>query len=746
MKIKIRRKTKKYISALLIAVFLVCCVSFFTLRKVEAGSDIIAIDTYGGYLGHVLALKSDGTVWAWGNNQFGQIGVGTAGGFGDFRVPPVKVQNLTNVVAIAAGEYSSYALKSDGTVWAWGCNDYGQLGDGTTTDRYTPVRVKNLTGVRDIVAGRNYAFAIKNDGTAWAWGGSGCLGDGTSEDRHTPVRVKNLTNVKQISTDGGILSDHAVAVKTDGTVWAWGKNSDGQIGDGTSGIFESKYEPVRVKNLSGVIAVGTSDASSYAVKSNGTVWAWGDNSRGQLGDGTTTDRLTPVQVKNLTGVKAVEGNWYQCAALKSDGTVWAWGCNDDGQLGDGTTTERHTPVRVKNISGVKDIRMGSFYGYAIRNDNIAWAWGYIWSEDDNGLPHVLVNRFEPSHAKLSMRIGETKQITVNGKLILTGINTDLSNRVVYSSADPSIAEVNNNGLVTAKKTGNTEIQVTYNCQTCADKTITIPVTVEAALTSITVSPSSVTLDEGKTLQLTVTANYYDGSTETVTNSATYSSSNTTIATVSSSGLITAKKHGSAVITVSYAGFSKNILVTINPVVTSISVSPSVVTIWKGETSQLTVTAHFSDGTTEDVTSKATYQLNTDAVTVNSTGEVTGNKVGSARILVTYDGESAYVDVNVLEPVVEKITVISEGGSNVIRKGGTLQLRTIAVMSDGTIKNVTNEANYESSDPSIATVSDTGLVKGLDVGSVTITAEYDDKTATVKIEVDPKLYVYIRRLE
>jgi len=368
----------------LLAVFLVCCVSFFTLRKVEAGSDIIAIDTYGGCPYHVLALKSDGTVWAWGNNQFGQIGIGTAGGSGDFRVPPVKVQNLTNVVAIAAGEYSFYALKSDGTVWAWGCNDYGQLGDGTTTDRYTPVRVKNLTGVRDIVAGRDYAFAIKNDGTAWAWGSSGCLGDGTSEDRHTPVRVKNLTNVKQISTDGGILSDHAVAVKTDGTVWAWGWNLDGQIGDGTSGIFESKYEPVRVKNLSGVIAVGTSDASSYAVKSNGTVWAWGDNSRGQLGDGTTTDRLTPVQVKNLTGVKAVEGNWYQCAALKSDGTVWAWGCNDYGQLGDGTTTERHTPVRVKNISGVKDIRMGSLYGYAIRNDNIAWAWGYIWSEDDNG--------------------------------------------------------------------------------------------------------------------------------------------------------------------------------------------------------------------------------------------------------------------------------------------------------------------------------------------------------------------------
>lgn len=130
--------------------------------------------------------------------------------------------------------------------------------------------------------------------------------------------------------------------------------------------------------------------------------------------------------------------------------------------------------------------------------------------------------------------------------------------------------------------------------------------------------------------------------------------------------------------------------------------------------------------------------------MNSTGEVRGNEVGHARILVTYDVASTYVDVNVLEPVVEKITVIPEGG-NIIRRGGTTQVITTAIMSDGTIKNVTNEANYESSDPSIATVSDTGLVKGLDVGSVTITAEYDNKADTVKIEVDPKLYIYIRRL-
>lgn len=177
---------------------------------------------------------------------------------------------------------------------------------------------------------------------------------------------------------------------------------------------------------------------------------------------------------------------------------------------------------------------------------------------------------------------------------------------------------------------------------------------------------------------------------------------------------------------------------------SISVDPASFNIWKGKSQQLTVTANLADGTSKDVTNEATYTTTANVVTVNSTGKVTGNEVGSTRILVTYKGKSAYVDVNVLEPVIEKLTVISEGG-NVLRRGGTLQLRTSAVMSDGTIKNVTNEASYESSNPSAATVSDTGLVTGVGEGATTITAEYNNKSDTVKIEISPKLYIYIRRL-
>jgi len=178
---------------------------------------------------------------------------------------------------------------------------------------------------------------------------------------------------------------------------------------------------------------------------------------------------------------------------------------------------------------------------------------------------------------------------------------------------------------------------------------------------------------------------------------------------------------------------------------SISVDPASVNIRKGDAKQLTVTALLSDGTSENVTSKATYSSsNTSVATVGTGGLVTGKAVGTAKVTVTYKGKSAYVDVNVFEPIVERIKVISEEG-NILRRGGALQLKTTAVMSDGTIKNVTNEANYESSNPSIAKVSNTGVVTGLGEGSTLITAEYDNKTDTIKIEICPKLYIYIRRL-
>jgi len=193
---------------------------------------------------------------------------------------------------LAAGGTHSLALRADGTVWAWGWNDQGQLGDGTDTDRHTPVRVRGLTDVVAVAAGRA----------------------------------------------------HSLALRADGTVWAWGSNEDGELGDGTD---TDRHTPVKVPGLSDVVAVAARDWHSLALRADGTVWAWGNNRFGQLGDGTDTDRHTPVKVPGLTDVVAVAAGEYHSLALRADGTVWAWGRNGYGQLGDGTTTHRHTPVKVQ---------------------------------------------------------------------------------------------------------------------------------------------------------------------------------------------------------------------------------------------------------------------------------------------------------------------------------------------------------------------------------------------------------------
>ncbi len=307
--------------------------------QVTGLNDVTAIA--GGYY-HTVALKSDGTVWAWGKNDYGQLGDGTYTN----KTTPVQLSSLSDVTAIAGGYYHTVVLKSDGTVWAWGWNLAGQLGDGTTMDRTTPVKVYGLSGVTAIAGGYLHSVALKSVGTVWAWGhnNEGELGDGTSYERHSPVQVSGMSGVTAIA--GG--NDVAFALKSDGTVWAWGRNYYGQLGDGT---YTNKTTPVQLSSLSGVTAIACGYYHTVALKSDGTVWAWGKNDYGQLGDGTTSNKnSTPVQVSGLSDVTAIAAGEAHTLALKSDGTVWAWGHNSYYSLGDGTHMDRTTPVQVSGLN------------------------------------------------------------------------------------------------------------------------------------------------------------------------------------------------------------------------------------------------------------------------------------------------------------------------------------------------------------------------------------------------------------
>ena len=196
---------------------------------------------------------------------------------------------------------------------------------------------------------RSHTLAVKSDGTLWAWGGNfrGQLGDGTKTDRSTPVPVQGLTGVVAVAAG----EYHSLALKSDGTLWAWGFNNNGQLGEVPTTITSIRTTPVPVSGLTGVVAVAAGEFHSLALKSDGTLWAWGGNWSGQLGNGTQFPvvRSTPMPVNLPGGVVAMDAGRTYSLAVKSDGTLWIWGGNSRGQLGDGTTTKRNTPGQLPGL-------------------------------------------------------------------------------------------------------------------------------------------------------------------------------------------------------------------------------------------------------------------------------------------------------------------------------------------------------------------------------------------------------------
>ena len=320
-------------------------------------SDAVAVAA--GY-SHVSALRRDGTVWTWGSNEAGQLGNGSPGSHPNST--PTVVFGLTGVIAIAAGSSHTVALRVDGTVWSWGK-------DGISNPS-TPTRVIGLPRVIAIAAGGGHTIVVTSDGSAWAWGENyyAQLGDGTRTSRSTPFQIAGLSGVTAVAAGEW----HTMALKSDGTVWEWGYRC---FGFSCVAYPPAHETPAQVADLSGVVAIAAGPRHAIALKGDGSLWTWGRNDAGALGDGTTSARATPVRASTLPDVVAISAGFDNSIAVTRDGRVWAWGNNDHGQLGDGTRINRSTPVEIPGARDAVGISAGYYHTVKVHRDGSMSSWG-----------------------------------------------------------------------------------------------------------------------------------------------------------------------------------------------------------------------------------------------------------------------------------------------------------------------------------------------------------------------------------
>ncbi|MCL2443196.1 MAG: choice-of-anchor D domain-containing protein [Treponema sp.] len=330
-----------------------------------------------GY-GYTVSTRTDGSIWAWGYNQDSQLGEGTIVN----RTSPVRIGAEIKWKKVDAREDHTLAICADGSLWAWGINQYGQLGVGTNTNRNTPVRIGTESNWASVSAGSYHSVALKTDGSLWVWGRNNTyqLGNGSTTNSNIPTQIGTDYNWASVSAGG----THTVALKTDGSLWAWGDNFWSQLGDGTR---NTRLIPTRIENIrtTGNISwafVSSGTNHTMAIGTDGTLWAWGENMSGQLGNGITapqTNRPTPtrpVQVGTATNWSSVSAGEVHTLAIRNDGSLWAWGSNLYGRLGNGTLTNHNSPIRIGTAINWSSVSAGVSHSLAIRNDGSLMAWGH----------------------------------------------------------------------------------------------------------------------------------------------------------------------------------------------------------------------------------------------------------------------------------------------------------------------------------------------------------------------------------
>ena len=337
---------------------------------------------------HIPALYCN--LWSWGINDYGELGDKTTIN----KSSPVQVGSLTTWSKIACGYTHTLAIKTDGTLWGFGGNGTGgEIGDGTTINKVSPVQIGSLTDWSVVAAGHYFSIAIKTDGTLWSWGfqdqgqlGISIAGSGVSMvgSRSSPVQVGSLTIWSKISCG----EDHTLAITTDGKLWAWGDNTYGELGT-LSIVLRSS--PVQVGSLTTWAAIGAGHNYSVVIKTNGTLWTWGYNNNGQLGSLTTIDRSSPVQVGSLTNWLKVACGDEHTLAIKTDGTLWSWSDNYYGSIGDNTRIYKSSPVQVGSLTTWIVVGAGNSFSAGITTDGKLFTWG-----DNNSGELALSNRTKMS--------------------------------------------------------------------------------------------------------------------------------------------------------------------------------------------------------------------------------------------------------------------------------------------------------------------------------------------------------------
>lgn len=319
--------------------------------------------------GHTMVIDKDGYLWAAGSNQYGQLGNGICDYEGNSNLTSFEKIGEAKWKCICASSFSSAAIQEDGTLWIWGANTYGQLGQPEVSPYggvYEPSKVNDDQWLQ--IKGRSSTYtAIKADGTLWVWGNNSSYSTGLGESYETVDVPTQLGTDRWIDAASGFY--HSAGIKEDGTLWAWGKNDRKQIENSETAVF---YEPVQIGTDNDWVELGTGVSSTTALKSDGSIWTWGSNGEGELGRESEND-ATPIKV--MDDVKSFSMGDYHVLVIKEDGSLWAWGYNPHGEIGNGETTDIHTPVQIGSAKWQKVVA-ASYHSMGIQEDGSIWMWGW----------------------------------------------------------------------------------------------------------------------------------------------------------------------------------------------------------------------------------------------------------------------------------------------------------------------------------------------------------------------------------